>query len=76
MLKNKVDQEKMQVADSKLYDGNPDPDPTINFDADPDPAPASHQSGANLRPLVYGPSTPPFEPPCLYCARPRPSAPF
>ncbi len=30
-----------------------DMDPTFHFKADPDPDLASHQSDANLRPLVY-----------------------
>jgi hypothetical protein len=75
MLKQGRPRKNASSGFKTLYDANPDPDPTINFDADPDPTPASHQSGTNLRPLVYGPSTPSFEPPCLYCARPRPSAP-
>jgi|LakMenEpi03Aug12_release.lakeMendotaPanAssembly.Ray.scaffolds.fasta_scaffold2890969_1 hypothetical protein len=38
------------------------PDPTFHFNADPDPDsdPASHQSYANLRPLVSRPSKAPF----------------
>ncbi len=35
-----------------------DADPGLSFNFDPDLAP--HQSDANLRPLAYGPSTPPF----------------
>jgi hypothetical protein len=42
---------------------NADPDPIFYFYADPDPAsPPPHQSDANLRPLVFRPSTAPFEP--------------
>ncbi len=48
------------VADPKDYYA--DPDPAITFDAnlDPDTDPAPHQSDANLRPLVYRPSTAPL----------------
>jgi hypothetical protein len=37
---------------------NADPDPAFHFNADPDPAP--HEGDANLRPLAYRPSRPPF----------------
>jgi hypothetical protein len=39
-----------------------DPDPTFYFNGypDPDPDPVPHQIVANLRPLVYKPSTAPL----------------
>ncbi len=59
-----------------------DPDLTFHFNADLDLVP--HQSDANTRPLVYRPSTAPYNaprlqigPPCLHCERRRPfMAPF
>jgi hypothetical protein len=39
---------------------NTDPDPAFHFNAYQDPDPAPHQGKANLRPLVYKPSRPPF----------------
>ncbi len=54
-----------------------DLDPTFHFNADPDPDPFPNQSLANLRLLVYKPSTAHVEPPRLHCERPRPFiAPF
>jgi hypothetical protein len=57
-----------RVADLKHFYADPDPDfhcntvpdtdPAFHFNADPDPA--SHKSGTNLQPLVYGPSRAPF----------------
>ncbi len=50
------------VADTHHFDDpdtsfhfHADLDPTFQFSADPDPAP--HQSAANLRTLIYKPST-------------------
>jgi hypothetical protein len=43
-----------------LNQGVADPDPFFHFDAEPEPDLASHQSDANLRSLVYRPSTAPF----------------
>ncbi len=62
------------------FDADPDPaphpDPSRKFIADlyPDPDPALQQSNADLRPLVYRPSTnsgPHFEPQSLHCERHR-----
>jgi hypothetical protein len=39
---------------------NADPDLDIPFNVDTDPDPVSHQSGGNLRPLVYRTSRAPF----------------
>jgi hypothetical protein len=44
-------------------------DPVFHFHADPAP----HESYRNMRPLVYGHSRSLFEPPGIYCSRPRPS---
>jgi hypothetical protein len=52
--------------DQTFFHLDADPDQTFHFDADPDQTffhldadtnPAVHQSDANLRPLVYRPST-------------------
>ncbi len=61
------------VGPASLYCGlvfhfNADSDPAFHFNADPDlafhfnadPDPAAHQGDANLRPLAYRPSRPPF----------------
>ncbi len=50
-----------RVADPHHFNVDPDPffhlnvnpDLTFSVNVDPDPDPASHQSDANLRPLVY-----------------------
>jgi hypothetical protein len=45
---------------------NADPDPAFHFNADPDPVfyfyldPDPHKGDANLQPLAYRPSRPPF----------------
>jgi hypothetical protein len=59
---------KCSVADPKQNDA--DPDPSLHFDPEPDPTfyfdaylvpdPAHHKNYANLRPLVYKPSTAQF----------------
>jgi hypothetical protein len=54
-----------------------DPDPNFYFSADPYPGPASHQTCANLQPLVYRLSTASFKPPRFNRDYPLPSvAPF
>jgi hypothetical protein len=47
----------MQIRIPSFY-LNADPDTTFHFTADPEPA--SHQSDANLQPLVYRPFKAPF----------------
>ncbi len=52
------------------FNADPDPNPTFHFNADPDPNqtftfstdpdPVPHQGDANLRPLAYRHSRPPF----------------
>jgi hypothetical protein len=57
-----------RVSDSHLFTVDPDlvfhlnadPDPAYHFNMDPNADPASHQGDANLRPLSYRPSRPPF----------------
>jgi hypothetical protein len=44
----------------EIFHLNADAEPNFHFNKDPDPA--THQSDANLRPLVFRPSTPSFEP--------------